>query len=135
MWTTEQCLSLLCWRHQAEDKFIGSFDNQKRCWEELAVRLNEKFLADFSADEVSFVWNRCNLLYELNLECLKSKGVDAVQWKYFAVMDEIRGGTKEISEICIPKPGNHLLTEFNSIRLQYAYSLADDMLCDTNSIR
>lgn len=135
IWSTEQCLSLICWRYQAENKFTGSFEDQLRCWEELVGRLNEKFLVDFSVDEVVFVWNQCNILYKLNLEKLKSEGVDAVQWKYFAVMDEIRGGTKEISEICIPKPGDYLLADFRSMCFQNSYSVADDMLCDTNSIR
>lgn len=126
---------MLCWRHQDENKFIGSFEDQLPHWEKLSGRLNEKFSTDFTVDELVLVWNQCNILYEFNLEKLKSEGVDAVQWKYFAVMDEIRGGTKEISEICIPKPGDYLLADFHSLCYQNSYSVADEMLCDTNSLR
>lgn len=98
-----------------DSKFRESYENTPHLWKELTNQMNEKFLTDFSASELECVWNHCVITYEINLENLKSKGVDTVKWKYFAVLDELLGGTSEISDICIPRPGEHLLKKFNRI--------------------
>jgi hypothetical protein len=98
-----------------ENKFFKSYDKAPTLWREIASQMNINFLSDFTASEVESVWNHCNINYEINLENLKSKGVDTVNWKYFAVMDEIRGDTREIAELCVPRPGESLLSEFQKL--------------------
>ncbi len=114
-WTTEQCLTLICLKHQADSRFKEYHDSEQ-LWQQLVVQMNEKFFSEFTGFELETAWSHFNLQYELNLENLKSKGVNTVRWKYFAVMDEIRGGTREISEICVPRPGEALVDEFRKLQ-------------------
>lgn len=106
---------LLHLRNQADEKFKEVYDNAPYLWRDLACQMNANFLSNFSASELESVWKHCIINYDINLENLKSKGVNTVKWKYFAVMDEIRGGTQQISDICVPKPGEHLLKDFQKL--------------------
>lgn len=98
-----------------ESKFKQSYDKSPNFWREIASQMNIHFLSDFTAGELESVWNHFNISYEINLENLKSKGVNSISWKYFAIMDEVRGGTREIAELCVPRPGESLLKEFQKI--------------------
>ena len=107
---------LIFLRNEVDSEFQKSYEEDSNQWREIASQMNLSFLSDFTAKESESVWNHCNISYEVNLETLKSKGVDAVSWKYFAVMDELRGGTRTITDLCVPRPGECWLEEFKRLR-------------------
>lgn len=117
-WTTEMILTLLHLRHQADNRFKENFQNTFYLWKELASQMSERLMTDFSTSELESVWNHCVITYEINLENLKSKGVDTIKWRYFAVIDELLGGTSEISDICVPRPGENLLKKFRKLQMR-----------------
>ncbi|XP_065221292.1 uncharacterized protein LOC135846238 [Planococcus citri] len=115
IWTTEMCLMLFYLRWKADSKLLENYDKDQ-LWRSIAGEMNAKFFTDFNAEEVESAWKYCLMTYDTNLENLKSKGVNTVKWKYFAVMDELRGGTSEISDICVPRPGEKMLRKFIKIK-------------------
>jgi len=62
--------------------------------------------------EAESIWNQCVQHYESNLEKLKNEGPQNVSWPYFAIMDQMLGGTIEISDDCHPRPGEYLVPLF-----------------------
>lgn len=116
LWTQEMILLLLSLRRSMADRFDHASKESEKdlIWYDLVTKMNNSLdaNADIESYEVESLWNQCVQHYELNLEKLKNEGPQNVRWPYFAIMDQMLGGTIEISDDCHPRPGEELVPVF-----------------------
>lgn len=83
-------------------------------WYDLVTKMNKNLGTniDIESYEAESLWNQCVDQYEENLNTLKAEGPQNVKWPYFAIMDQMLGGTIEIPDVHHPRPGEELVPVF-----------------------
>lgn len=109
-------LLLFSLRRSMADHFDHATNESEKdmLWYDLVTKMNKSLgaNADIESYEAESLWNQCVEQYEENLDKLKSEGPQDVKWPYFAIMDQMLGGTIEIPDICHPRPGEELVPVF-----------------------
>jgi len=109
-------LLLLSLRRSMADRFDHATKETEKdlLWYELVTRMNKSLDGNIEIEsyEAESLWNQCVEQYEDNLEKLKAEGPQNVKWPYFAIMDQMLGGTIEIPDVCHPRPGEDLVPVF-----------------------
>lgn len=116
LWTQEMILLLFSLRRSMTNQFDhANKENEKDLlWYDLATKMNKNLgtNADIESYEAESLWNQCVDQYEENLNILKAEGPQNVKWPYFAIMDQMLGGTIEIPDVHHPRPGEGLVPVF-----------------------
>ncbi|XP_022162639.1 uncharacterized protein LOC111028332 [Myzus persicae] len=116
LWTQEMILLLFSLRRSMADRFDHATKETEKdlLWYELVTKMNKSLggNADIESYEAESLWNQCVEQYEENLDKLKAEGPQNVKWPYFAIMDQMLGGTIEIPGVCHPRPGEDLVPVF-----------------------
>ncbi|XP_050537400.1 uncharacterized protein LOC126903311 [Daktulosphaira vitifoliae] len=116
LWTQEMILLLFSLRHSMADRFDTATKETEKdlLWFDLVTKMNKNLgsNADIESYEAESLWNQCVEQYEENLNKLKVEGPQDVKWPYFAIMDQMLGGTIEIPDVCHPRPGEELVPVF-----------------------
>lgn len=109
-------LLLFSLRRSMADRFDHATKETEKdlLWFDLVTKMNKNLdvNADIESYEAESLWNQCVEHYEENLEKLKIEGPEKVKWPYFAIMDQMLGGTVEIPDVCHPRPGEELVPVF-----------------------
>lgn len=116
LWTQEMILLLFLLRRSMADRFDHATKESEKelLWFDLVTKMNKSLItnADIEPYEAESLWNQCVERYEENLDKLKAEGPLDVKWPYFAIMDQMLGGTIEIPDGCYPRPGEELVPAF-----------------------
>lgn len=109
-------LLLLSLRRSMADRFDHASKESEKdlLWYGLVTKMNKclGMSADIESYEAESLWNQCVQQYEENLDKLKAEGPQNIRWPYFAIMDQMLGGTIEIPNVCHPRPGEELVPVF-----------------------
>lgn len=109
-------LLLLSLRRSMADRFDHASKESEKdlLWYGLVTKMNKclGMNADVESYEAESLWNQCVQQYEENLDKLKAEGPQNIRWPYFAIMDQMLGGTIEIPDVCHPRPGEELVSVF-----------------------
>lgn len=109
-------LLLLSLRRSMADRFDHASKESEKdlLWYGLVTKMNKclGMNADIESYEAESLWNQCVQQYEENLDKLKAEGPQNIRWPYFAIMDQMLGGTIEIPDVCHPRPGEELVPVF-----------------------
>lgn len=109
-------LLLLSLRRSMADRFDHASKESEKdlLWYSLVTKMNKclGLNADIESYEAESLWNQCVQQYEENLDKLKAEGPQNIRWPYFAIMDQMLGGTIEIPDFCHPRPGEELVPVF-----------------------
>lgn len=116
LWTQEMILLLFSLRRNMADRFDHATNVTEKdlLWYDLVTKMNKSLgtNADIESYEAESLWNQCVEQYEENLDKLKAEGPQDVKWPYFAIMDQMLGGTIEIPNMNHPRPGEELVPIF-----------------------
>lgn len=116
LWTQEMILLLLTLKRSMTDNFdhASSVAEKNLLWHDLVTKMNHCLNDNDNIEsrEAESLWNQCVQNYEFNLTKLKIEGPQNVDWPYFAIMDQMLGGTIEIPDTCHPRPGEELVPVF-----------------------
>lgn len=92
-----------------------------RLWERVAMKLNESLLnIKVTAKDCDDKWRNIVATYRKNIDKMKSFGDNSVRWEYFAAMDNILKGTRDLVDF----PDN-LSSEYLGFELANGFNQSD----------
>nr|XP_018907736.1 PREDICTED: uncharacterized protein LOC109037485 [Bemisia tabaci] len=112
-WTTEVYLMFFILKHKYS-KVMKEPRMKFKVYAEIANKMNDEFGTDLTAKRIDDRWRNWVQTYESNLAKLNSQGIEAVKWKYFAIMDELHGSQAKEILGDTPRPGEYLVKLFKT---------------------